>query len=177
MKRSNRTARNAFTLVEMLIVLAILVGLAALVVPRLLGTQKKADVNSAKAQIGMVKGCLQSFHLDMKRFPTTEEGLNALIAPITGGAEGAETVAAPNWGGPYTESGELPSDPWGNPYQYAYPPTHSKGDFPDIWSMGPDGQDNTEDDVCSWTRESGEGGVEGEFSEYDQYQDVPPEPM
>jgi general secretion pathway protein G len=125
----------------------------------------------------MLKGCLQSYFLDMKTFPTTEQGLAALVAAPSGGEEvtGTDTVAATsNWGGPYTESGELPTDPWGNQYQYAYPPTNSKGDIPDIWSMGPDGQDNTEDDICSWTREGGQAGTEGDYSEYDQYQDAPP---
>lgn len=183
MRRSKLPARSAFTLVEMLIVLAILVGLAALVVPRLLGTQKKADVNNTKTQIGLLRGCLQNFHLDMKRFPTTEEGLAALVMVPTG-TEGSADAAAPatattNWAGPYTETGELPTDPWGNQYQYAYPPTHSKADFPDIWSFGPDAQDGTDDDICSWTREAGEGGAEGEYGQYDQYQNqsaAPPPP-
>lgn len=176
MKRTNRNTRRGFTLVEMLIVLAILVGLAAMVVPRLLGTQKKADISNAKAQIGMIKGCLQNYFLDMKNFPTTEQGLDALVAAPAGGEEGTETVASSNnWNGPYTESGELPVDPWGNQYQYAYPPTNSKSDTPDIWSFGPDGQDNTEDDITSWTREAGEGGTEsGDMSEYDDYQEAPP---
>jgi len=177
MKRTKHAARHGFTLVEMLIVLAILVGLAALVVPRLLGTQKKADVNNTKAQIGMLRGCLQNYHLDMKRFPSTEEGLAALVAPTSGAEEGLEgtTTVASNWGGPYTETGELPRDPWGNEYHYEFPPTHGKGDFPDIWSFGPDGEDGTEDDITNWTGAAGEGGFEDEFGESDTFidDDVP----
>ena len=183
MKRSTtrRVKPRGFTLVEMLIVLAILVGLAALVVPRLLGTQKKADINSTRAQIGMLRGCLNQYHLDMKRFPSTDEGLTALIQESSMGTDdvmGTGTTATSNWGGPYTETGELPRDPWGGEFHYEHPPTHGKADFPDIWSSGPDGEDGTEDDICSWTREAGEGAVEGEaggYDEYDAYEDVPPE--
>jgi len=58
--------------------------------------------------------------------------------------------------GPYTESGELPKDPWGNDFQYEYPPKHGTGDFPDIWSKGPDGEDGNEDDIVSWSHELSE---------------------
>jgi len=182
MKRSTtrRMKPQGFTLVEMLIVLAILVGLAALVVPRILGTQKKADINNTKAQIGMLKGCLNQYHLDMKRFPSTEEGLNALIQEPTMGADdgtGTGTAVTSNWSGPYTETGELPRDPWGGEFRYEYPPTHGKADFPDIWSAGPDGEDGTEDDICSWTKGAGEGGQledqAGGYEQYDEYENVP----
>jgi len=174
MKRSKKSTRRAFTLVEMLIVLAILVGLAALVVPRLLGTQKKADVNNTKAQIDMLKSCLRHYHLDMKRFPATEEGLDALITSSAAAVDemGMETTTATTrWDGPYIEDGELPADPWGNPFQYAFPPTHGRGDFPDIWSFGPDGEDGTEDDITNWTGAAGEGGLEDEFGESDTFID------
>lgn len=178
MKRStfNRRARRGFTLVELLIVLAILVGLAAMVVPRLLNRQKSADVDTAKTQIGMLRGCLKLYYLDMKKYPATEEGLAALVGATAGADDATAETMTSNWNGPYTESGELPTDPWQNEYQYEYPPSHGKGDTPDIWSLGPDGEDNTEDDICSWTREAGEGGVEGEYGEYDEYKDIPEGP-
>jgi hypothetical protein len=57
----------------------------------------------------------------------------------------------------------IPKDPWGNDYQYEYPPTHGKGDYPDIWSFGPDGQDGTDDDIVSWSgTDGGKGTTEGE---------------
>ena len=138
--------RKGFTLMEMLLVLAILVVLMGLVAPRILGTQKKADISSAKAQIGSLRSALEQYALDMKDFPKTDQGLNALIESP------AENESNP-WGGPYVTSSELPKDPWGHDYQYEYPPTHGKGDTPDIWSLGPDGEDNTEDDIVSWVRD------------------------
>ena len=153
MQRSSpATARRGFTLMEMLVVLAILVFLVSMVVPRVLGTQKKADLQSAKTQIGMLKGSLQHYALDCKTFPTTDQGLQALLAKP---ADLDDSVA---WGGPYIDSDSLPKDPWGHDYKYEYPPTHgTTADRPDIWSMGPDGQDGTDDDITSWTVSSDSG--------------------
>lgn len=149
-----RARRAGFTLTEMLIVLAILVMLVAMVVPRFLGAQKKADRQAAKAQIELLRGCLERYALDTKDFPTTEQGLAALlVAPSEGEESGAST-----WDGPYVSKDEIPQDPWKNEYQYVYPPERGGGDLPDIWSYGPDGEDNTEDDICSWGTASGEGG-------------------
>lgn len=155
MKRNNaqRRARGGFTLVEMLVVLGILVLLASLVVPRILGSQKQADIKAAKAQIGMLKNALERYAVDCKDFPYTEQGLYALTSAP------ADLPMTVTWGGPYL-NGELPADPWGSEYQYEYPPTRGSGDYPDIWSYGPDGEDGTDDDVCSWTT-----AASGEFSE------------
>ncbi|NOX55565.1 MAG: prepilin-type N-terminal cleavage/methylation domain-containing protein [Planctomycetes bacterium] len=186
-KESRRQRRRAgFTLVELLIVMAILVLLVSLVGPRLLGSKKKADIGAAKTQIGLFEAALERFALDMGRFPTTEEGLQALITPpssegldagLTGtgamndlgtsdlgaapgtSSTGASSSAASKWDGPYLRKNEIPLDPWGNPYQYEYPPTHGTGDQPDIWSLGPDGQDGTDDDITNWG--SAAGGAEG----------------
>jgi general secretion pathway protein G len=149
----NRRPRGGFTLVEMLVVLAILVLLVSMVVPRIIGSQKKADINAAKTQIGMYRAALERYALDCKKYPSTEDGLGALVSKP---AELSETAT---WDGPYV-SGEIGRDPWGHEYQYKYPPEKGSGDNPDIWSFGPDGEDNTEDDICSWT--GGAGGKEGE---------------
>src|SRR5512137_2071934 len=109
--------RSAFTLVELLIVLAILVMLLALVVPRFLGSQKKADRQAAQAQIELLRGALERYAVDMKDFPTTEQGLDALLSAPSD----QEESKAANWDGPYLNKDELPIDPWGNDYQYAYP--------------------------------------------------------
>jgi len=157
--KRNPVRRRGFTLVEMLVVLGIIVLLLALVVPRILGTQKQADVGYTQAQLKLLKACLQRYALDMKEFPTTEQGLQALVECP---ADVAETVAA-RWKGPYTDDAELPKDAWGNDYQYEYPPAQGKGEYPDIWSWGPDGEDGTEDDICSW-KKAGEGQTEGTSS-------------
>ncbi|MBN2477374.1 MAG: type II secretion system major pseudopilin GspG [Pirellulales bacterium] len=152
MRRTRK--RRGFTLMEMLVVLGILVLLLAMVAPRVLGTQKKADITTTKSQIELLKGCLDRYCLEMKTFPATEEGLAALVSQPTS----TDGAVASRWDGPYTDSGELPLDAWGNPFQYEYPPTQGRGDYPDIWSYGPDGEDNTEDDIVSWKRTSGEEG-------------------
>ncbi len=151
-----RARRAGFTLTEMLIVLAILVMLVALVVPRFLGAQQRADRQTAKAQIELLRGCLERYALDTKRFPTTEQGLGALLRAPSDAEEGGVT----GWDGPYVNRDEIPLDPWNNEYQYVYPPERGSGDFPDIWSFGPDGEDNTEDDITSWgaAAEGGEAG-------------------
>jgi len=140
------TARGGFTLIEMLVVLAILVVLMGMVGPRILGTQKKADIKTTKTQIGMLKASLERYALSMKDFPTTEQGLKAMLEK----PEGAKN--ADKWDGPFLNASQIPKDAWGNDYQYAYPPERGKGDTPDIWSLGPDGEDNTEDDVTSWVK-------------------------
>ena len=172
MKRSElpRKSRHGFTLMEMLIVLAILGMLLALIGPRILRSSKKADVQAAQSQIKLLQGCLKHLYLDMKEYPETEPGLQALVEEPTD----AEGTTASRWKGPYTETGELPKDPWGNDYQYRYPPENSKGDLPDIWSYGPDGQDNTEDDIVSWKKE--EGGSEEGLDDLESQPDLEPEP-
>ena len=158
-RTANRKRRQGgFTLTEMLIVLGILVMLLALVVPRFLGSQKKADIQAATAQIELLRGALESYWVDMKDFPTTEQGLDALLnAPSDEDAEAGS--AAGTWNGPYLNK-EIPADPWGSQYQYAYPPERGSGDFPDIWSYGPDREDDTDDDICSWGASGGSGGSE-----------------
>jgi general secretion pathway protein G len=154
-----RVRRTGFTLTEMLIVLAILVMLVALVVPRFLGAQQRADRQTAKAQIELLRGCLERYALDTKRFPTTEQGLQSLLTPPSDMEEQSGMTA---WDGPYVNRDEIPLDPWGNEYQYVYPPERGQGDLPDIWSFGPDGEDNTEDDICSWGSPAEGGGGPGD---------------
>lgn len=165
MKRQFATRCNrsrGFTLVEMLVVLAILVLLVSMVAPRVLKSQKKADRQTAETQIGAFKKCLKFYALDMKDFPTTEDGLTALLS-VPDGEEGGETSSS-KWDGPYIDRDEVPLDPWGNEYQYEFPATRGSGPDPDIWSYGPDGEDDTEDDIRSWSG-SGEGGEDGEFDD------------
>ena len=149
--------RGGFTLVEMLVVLAILVLLISMVGPRILGSKQKADISAAKTQIGMLMSALETYVVDMRDYPDTETGLKALIEdPST------DEEKKSKWGGPYIKKSQIPKDPWGNDYQYEYPGTHvdrgeKKAKEPEIWSMGPDGQDGTDDDVVSWEDEKKEG--------------------
>jgi general secretion pathway protein G len=154
-----RSTRRGLTLLELMIVLIILVGLMAIVGPRLLGTQKKADVRTAQAQIGSLVSALKMYAVDMKTFPLTEEGLKMLVS-----APEDEAIAK-NWDGPYIEGGKLPVDPWGSEFQYEFgsevtgtdaSSDKSAPDFPRIFSIGPDRQPGTGDDISNQAAEGTE---------------------
>jgi general secretion pathway protein G len=154
MKRANQP-RRGFTLVEVLIVLAILVMLVAMVVPRFLGARKQGEIRAAKTQIGMFQTALEHYAADAKTFPTTEQGLAALLA------KPSDLDESTAWEGPYLNGEAIPKDPWGQEYHYEYPPTHGTADRADIWSNGPNKNDDAggEDDIVSWsTAAGGEGG-------------------
>lgn len=145
MTRRQRSRRGGFTLMEVLLVLAILVILGSLVAMTFTNVLGDSDRKAARSQIGLFEPALNVYRLHMKEFPSASQGLNAL--------RGAPSDArfANRWQGPYLEK-EIPVDPWGNPYQYAYPGRNNADSF-DIWSLGPDGQDGTEDDVGNWQQE------------------------
>ena len=145
--------RKGLTLLELMIVLIILVMLFAIAGPRLLGSQKKADVRLTKAQIGNFESALKMYYADMRSYPATEDGLNALIqAP-------ADEAKARNWDSEgYLDDEVIPADPWGNAYIYEYLGAQQGArDFPRIRSMGPDGQANNEDDIINWRESDGSG--------------------
>jgi general secretion pathway protein G len=117
-----------FTLLELLVVIVIIGLLAAYVGPKYFSQLGKSEVTVARAQIEAFEKSLDTYRLDVGRYPTTEEGLNALMtAPPTAGAK---------WNGPYLKKG-VPLDPWGHAYQYRAPGT--KGEY-EIVSLGKDGQ-------------------------------------
>lgn len=121
-------AQAGFTLLELLVVIVIIGLLAAYVGPKYFDKLGKSEVTVAKAQIEALEKSLDIYRLDVGRYPSTEEGLAALVtAPATAGAK---------WHGPYLEKG-LPPDPWGNPYQYKAPGAKSEYE---ILSTGKDGQ-------------------------------------
>ena len=131
MSRSHRTA--GFTLIELMVVLVILGLLAGLVGPRLFGRIDRSKVQTAETQIKMLRGALQAFRLDLGRYPTTAEGLAALVRP--------SPEAADFWRGPYLDD-EVPADPWRMPYRYRYPADNLQGFA--LYSLGADSKDGGE---------------------------------
>ncbi len=179
--RNRRSRRKGFTLMEMLIVLGILVIVFALAAPRFFGAREKANLNATKVQIEAFRSALEKYKFDTNKFPPTEQGLQALFQQPSSSEEVDEeegSGSASKWDGPYMNKPALPKDPWGNDYQYTYPPERGAGKEPDIWSYGPDGEDNTEDDICSWvsSKEGAAGGEEGgggeDFGSQDRAVDV-----
>jgi general secretion pathway protein G len=124
---------TGFTLLELLVVIVIIGLLAAYVGPKYFAQLGKSEVTVAKAQIDAFEKALDTYRLDVGRYPTSEEGLNALLA---------KPPTAAKWNGPYLKK-EVPQDPWGRPYVYRAP--GSKGDF-DLLSYGKDGQPGGSDD-------------------------------
>ncbi len=136
------TARG-FTLIEIMVVVVIMGILAALVVPKLMGRTDDARIIAAKQDIATVMQALKLYKLDNQRYPTSEQGLQALIAKPATGPE------AKGWKSDgYID--KLPKDPWGNPYQYLSPGI--KGEL-DVFSLGADGQPGgagNDADIGSW---------------------------
>jgi general secretion pathway protein G len=140
--RPLRRRNRGFTLMEVLLVLAILVVIIGLVLPNLIGQQKEANIAATKVAINSVEQALKIYALHHDgEYPPSGVGLEALIAP---------SGNDPKWKGPYIESQTLPADAWGNPLLYQYPSQQQASGKPDIWSVGPDKTPNTEDDVTNW---------------------------
>ncbi|UGQ46135.1 type II secretion system major pseudopilin GspG [Massilia endophytica] len=140
----HRTKRSrGFTLIEIMVVVVIMGVLAALVVPKLLSRTGESKIAAAKVDISTIMQALKLYKLDNQRFPTTEQGLQALITKPTAGP------AANGWKeGGYLE--KMPKDPWGNPYQMLSPGV--KGEV-DVFSYGADGQPGgtgDDADIGSW---------------------------
>jgi len=140
MRTSLRAAEQGFTLLEIMVVVVIIGLLAAIVVPNFVGNIDKAAVSRAKQDIRGIETALNLYRLDNFRYPSTSDGLQALV---TNPGE----AAAPNW---KAQLRKLPIDPWNHPYQYAYPGQH--GEF-DVFSYGADGQEGGEGinaDIGNW---------------------------
>lgn len=139
--RAARASRG-FTLIEILVVVVILGILAAIVVPRVMERPGEARVTRARQDIQGIVTALSMYKLDNYAYPSTEQGLDALVTKPSGQPD------APNWKGPYLE--HAPKDPWGHPYQYAQPGQHGSID---VYSLGADGKpggDGEAADVGNW---------------------------
>ena len=134
-----RIKRSEFgwTLMELIVVLVILGMLAAVVGPKVYDKISQSRDHIARIQLGEFEGALQYYSFDTGRFPTTAEGLQALVQNPSG---------SDSWRGPYLRKG-VPNDPWERPYIYRSPGDHS--DF-DLCSVGADGIEGTDDDICNW---------------------------
>lgn len=140
LRRNIRIHRSAFSLIELLLVMVILVVLAAVVVPKFTGRSEQAREAAAKADISRLGLQLDAFEIDTGRYPNNTEGLAALVTS-PGNVQ--------NWRGPYIQGG-IPKDPWGNAYQFQYPGTNNPSGY-DLFSMGPDGRVGN-DDISNWQK-------------------------
>jgi general secretion pathway protein G len=127
-EQGRRDGEAGFTLIEMLVVITIIAMIMALVAPRVLNYLSESKTKAAKIQIESFSSALDLYYLDEGHYPTTSEGLVALVQ---------RPENSPTWNGPYLKGGFVPSDPWGRPYVYRSPGDHGAYD---IVSYGPDGQ-------------------------------------
>ncbi len=133
---------NGFTFIEIIVVVIILGILAAIVLPKFTGRTEEARISAAQSQLGVFATALDAYELDNGRYPTTEQGLKALVKKPT-------TPPIPRrWKGPYLQK-EIPHDPWDNTYIYKCPGTHNTRSY-DLYSYGPDGKEGGGDDITNW---------------------------
>jgi general secretion pathway protein G len=131
---------SGFTLVELIVVVIIIGLLAGLVLPQFIRQEEKAKLKATRAQIELFATALDTFRLDVGRYPTSEEGLQALRQK-PGGIE--------RWDGPYLKK-DLPLDPWGKPYNYKSPGDHGPYDMVSFGADSVPGGDGDNRDITSW---------------------------
>jgi len=138
----NKNKQRGFTLIEIMVVVVILGILAAAVVPKIMSRPEQARIEKAKHDIGALESALNIYKLDNYQYPSTDQGLEALVTKPSGSPQPRN----------YKKGGyikKLNNDPWGNAYLYLYPGTHTDLD---LYSLGPDGQPS-DDDIGNWNIE------------------------
>lgn len=141
--RRTSVGERGFTLVEMLVVITIIGLIMALVGPRVLNYLSESKAKTAKIQIQGLASALDLFYLDAGRYPSSGEGLTALVQPPGG---------IGTWNGPYLKGGNLPLDPWGKSYVYRSPGEHGAYDISSLGSDGQEGGTGTAADITSWSQ-------------------------
>jgi general secretion pathway protein G len=151
------TTVRGFTLIEVLIAIAIVVAIGALVLVNFLPAKEQADISLQRVQFDQLDAAMKSFKLDLKRWPTEDEGLAVLVRKDVM----ADESEAGGWRGPYLDGG-LPKDQWKHDIIYHIPSEALGEGYYDLISMGPDGQEGTSDDITNHDRlKNAEGEIEG----------------
>jgi len=141
MKHIKNDKQAGFTLLELLVVLGIIAMLAGIVGPQVMKHMGESKTKAAKVQIEDLSATLDMYKLDAGSYPTTEQGLQALIeAPDT----------AKHWNGPYLSKAKIPLDPWQNEYHYVSPGEHGRFDISSMGADGKEGGTGEDQDVVSW---------------------------
>jgi general secretion pathway protein G len=141
MKPMNKHKQTGFTLLELLVVLGIIAMLAGLVGPAVMKHMGESKIKAAKVQIEDLAQTLDMYKLDVGSYPTSEQGLNALIESPDG---------AQRWNGPYLRKSKVPLDPWNNEYKYNSPGEHGKFDIVSLGADGKEGGEGEDKDLASW---------------------------
>lgn len=137
--RAAASRPDAFTLIEVLLVLIILVVIGSIVAPNMFGAKESADINAAKSQVNILDSTMDLYRLDMGSYPDSLESLRE---------RPSDSKLSDKWRGPYLKS-PLSADPWGNDYQYLKDGKKNTDGY-DLWSSGPDGKSGTDDDIGNW---------------------------
>lgn len=139
--RSGYSAASGFTLLELMVVLLVLVLLASIAAPRVTHYLERAKVEAAKVQVEALSAAVDSFHLDMGRFPSNDEGLKALVERPSDGEK---------WDGPYVKKRDSLMDPWGHAYRYRFPGEHGDYDLFTSGSGGGEGGSDSSKQIGNW---------------------------
>jgi len=141
MKQIRKSVQSGFTLLELLVVLGIIAMLAGIVGPQVMKHMGESKTKAAKVQIEDLAATLDMYKLDLGTYPSSEEGLNALVE---------SPDSAKRWNGPYLQKTKVPLDPWQNEYHYVFPGEHGKFDIFSYGADGKEGGEGEDQDVVGW---------------------------